>query len=127
MEEIKIYRGDIFLADTNIDGFSPGIRPIIIISNNKNNIHSPIVNVIPMVTERNAGRYPSYCDNVRVKIPKEVGLKEDSIALCDITDTLDKTKLIIRIGTLDYDILYQIEKAIIKSHDINLDKLRAFF
>jgi len=72
-------------------------RPVLIISKSSLNSILPVVNVIP-ITSRKANRhlYP----NEALLSPGASGLIVESIALCYQIRTLDKRRLIRRLGTL---------------------------
>ena len=84
-----IFRGDIYMADLPcIQGESVqnGIRPVIIVQNNKGNTYSPTVQVIPL-TSRKKKELP-----VHVKI-KGYGLVKESIVLTEQITTIPKSAL----------------------------------
>ncbi len=93
-------RWDVYLA--NLDptiGSEQGItRPVMIISEDQINQLLPVVNVLP-ITSRKTGRkiYPN-----EALIPKGIGgLIIDSIVLSYQIRTLDKKRLIKKLGTID--------------------------
>lgn len=92
-----IKRGDIYLADLD-DRFGVeqiGIRPVLIIQNNKGNTYSPSVTVIP-ITSKTHKKLPTH-----VFLEKPIGLAKDSIALCEQVTTIDKNRLLTYIGKVD--------------------------
>ncbi len=94
------FRWNIFLANLDpVIGSEQGkTRPVLIISEDQINRILPVVNVLP-ITSRKAGRkiYPN-----EVLIPKGVGgLTKESIVLCYQIRTLDKKRLIKKLGTID--------------------------
>ncbi|MCR4313463.1 MAG: type II toxin-antitoxin system PemK/MazF family toxin [Candidatus Roizmanbacteria bacterium] len=73
-------------------------RPVVVISEDQINQLLPVVNVLP-ITSRKAGRkvYPN-----EALIPNGVGgLTKESIVLCYQIRTLDKRRLIKKLGTID--------------------------
>ena len=94
------FRWNIFLANLDpVIGSEQGkTRPVLVISEDQINRILPVVNVLPL-TSRKAGRkiYPN-----EVLIPKGVGgLTKESIVLCYQIRTLDKKRLIKKLGTID--------------------------
>lgn len=85
----KVLRGEVYTA--NLDGIvssnsmQKGVRPVIVVSNNKNNKYSPNVTVIALTTSMTKSKLPTH-----VEI-KSTG--RDSIALCECITTIDKELL----------------------------------
>lgn len=108
MTDIKF--GDIYLANLVGDGHEQrGTRAVIIAQNNKGNQFSPTVEIIPLSAKVNKARHlPTH---VYIKADSTNGLRMDSLALAEQTNTIDKTKLIHRIGSLCYEHLRAIGQA----------------
>lgn len=86
-----------------------GVRPALVVSNNKANKHSPVVTVVPLSARVWKKKYlPTH-----VQIPKGSGLNKPSMALAEQVETLDKTRLGERIGeVLDDMVMEQITVAL---------------
>ena len=100
-------RGDIYYVDFGEkDGSKQGgVRPALVVSNNKANKHSPVVTVVPLSKKK---YLPTH-----VQIPKRSGLNKPSMALAEQVETLDKTRLGERIGeVLDEMVMEQITVAL---------------
>lgn len=69
-----------------------GRRPVVIISNNLANTHSPVVTVIPLTSQMNKHQLPTH-----VYLWGQ-GLDRASIALCEQVMAVDKTRLLRRMG-----------------------------
>ena len=110
MELSKIERGEVFLVDLNpIIGAEIGkARPAVVISNNLNNIHADTVTVIP-ITSAIGKIYPF---EVFIK-KKEGGIEKDSKAKTNQIRTIDKRRLIKKLGPLKKETIKEIEKAIL--------------
>ena len=108
MTEIKF--GEIYLARLVGDGHEQrGTRAVIIAQNEMGNKYSPTVEIIPLSAKINKARHlPTH---VFVKADTTTGLKVDSLALAEQPKTIDKTKLIHRIGQLSYETLCAIGNA----------------
>lgn len=108
MSEIKF--GDIYLAHLVGDGHEQrGKRAVIIVQNDMGNLHSPTVEIIPLSARINKARHlPTH---VFVKADKLTGLRMDSLALAEQPKTIDKTKLIHRIGSVGHDTLVALGNA----------------
>ena len=88
-------RGDIYLANCGQDSGNSqqhGIRPVIVVSNDKANTHSPAVTVVPMTARIWKKRdLPTH-----VLIPRDKcrGLPKNSMALAEQVVTIGKGRLI---------------------------------
>lgn len=71
-----------------------GVRPAIVISNDVANENSPAVTVIPLTSNRKKGQLPTH---VFISNP---GLSCSSIALCEQIHTLDKSRMIKKLGQI---------------------------
>jgi len=110
----SLLRGDICDVEfTNQDKESHiqnGKRPCIIISNNKNNLFSPVVTVIPLTTSKSKSQIPTH---VLIKKNKDNRLLDHSTALCESVCPVEKKYVsTYSIGKLDASTMRQIEKAI---------------
>lgn len=102
----KIRRGDIFLAILNGEGSQQtGKRPVVIYSNDQNNTHSPVVNVLPITSEKR-----DLC--VHVFIDKCCGLENNSVVLTEQITTINKYQLIRKVGKLEEVDMERIDRAI---------------
>lgn len=112
-----IKRGDIYYAELNpvIGSEQGGIRPVLVISNDIGNKHSPTV-IIAAITSR---------VHAKAKLPTHTvvtnfqGLDKESIVLLEQIRTLDKQRLQEYLGTLDKDLLNSVDMALAIS--ISLD------
>ena len=88
-------RYEIWMADlpsqknSHVQG---GYRPVIIVSNDAANAHSPVLTVVPMTSKLTKNCLPTHV------LIREQGLEKDSLALCEQIITLDTTRLIRRMG-----------------------------
>lgn len=106
-------RGDLFWADISPRSGSEqsGKRPVIIMSHNAFNQTAGwrSIIVIPISTsEKQARRGPT---TVLVSA-LSTGLSRDSIALCHQVTTVDRSKLMQKIGTLPPGLLQEIERGL---------------
>lgn len=109
MERI-IKRGDIFYADLNpvVGSEQGGRRPVLIISNDIGNAHSPTV-IIAAITGRT---------RTKAKIPTHTevrnleGLDRDSIVLLEQIRTVDKKRLKQYMGVMPAEAMARVDKAL---------------
>lgn len=100
----KIRRGDIFYAELYGTGNQQvGVRPVIIYSNNTNNIFAPVLQAIPVSSE-----LKELCVHVLIE---GFGLKEPSMALLEQITTINKTQLREKIGSLSTEYMNKIDQA----------------
>lgn len=91
-------RGDIYYVDFGENHDSnkqSGIRPAVIVSNNKANINSPIVTVIPLTAR--VWKKKHLPTHVQIR---GGGLDKPSMALAEQVETLDKKRLGGKIGEI---------------------------
>lgn len=94
----EISRGDIYYADLRpvIGSEQGGIRPVLILQNNVGNRHSPTVIVAAITGQRHKPRLPTHV-SLNSSVP---GLYRDSIILLEQLRTLDKSRLMDKVGSL---------------------------
>lgn len=114
--ESNIKKGDIYLVDLNpVVGSEIGkTRPAIVISNDINNKYAETITIIP-VTSSLSKIYPF---EVFLEANKNLGLDKDSKAKINQIRTIDKNRLIQKIGFLTKNLIKDVEKAILVHFDI---------
>jgi mRNA interferase MazF len=106
---MAIKRGEIHIAafDPVLGKEISKTRPVVAVSNDMNNRYSGTVTVLPVTSGNLEKIYP-----FEVFLPKGSGnLPKDSKVKADQIRTLDKARLVKRIGELDDDEIAEIEKA----------------
>lgn len=108
-----IIRGDIWLVDFDpTKGYEiKKIRPAIVIQNDIGNKYSPLTIVTPLTSEHIDKKYPT---DVRISAEK-TGIDKDSKALLNQIRTVDKVRLIKRIGRVDEETMDQIDDGLMIS------------
>jgi mRNA interferase MazF len=116
MKDEKINRGDIYLANLNPYKGSEqgGKRPVIIIQNNVGNHYSPTV-IVTAVTSR---FFKKRALPTHVPLDNEE-LEKNSLALLEQIRTIDKSRLIRKIGRVPEEKMKEIGAAIHVSLDLN--------
>lgn len=119
---MNINRGDIFYAalDENpIGSEQTGIRSVVILQNNIGNIYSPTVIIAPITSKV----------KVKAKLPTHIFVKGDakrlpknSLILLEQIRVIDKERLRYYIGTLNSKEMQEVDKGIIISLGIDIDK-----
>ena len=116
MERI-IKRGDIFYAELNpvIGSEQGGIRPVLIISNNTGNRHSPTVIIAPITSRTHTkAKLPTHTE-----VQDFDKLDKDSIILLELIRTIDKQRLKQYMGMIPDNIMARVDKALAISISLN--------
>ena len=91
------------------------MRPVIIVSRNAINQHSPVIVVVPLTDAANLKRtYPS---DVLIRQP-EGGLTLDSVALTGQVRAIAKTRLLRQRGALSSEVVEQVVRALRVTMDL---------
>lgn len=116
IEEYKIKRGNVFIADLDptIGSEQYGRRPVVILSNDLNNKYSPTILVAPLTKIIKKTKLPTH-----IMIKKNHFLKYDSLILLEQLRTIDKTRLTAFKGRVDKITLEKINNGLIESQDID--------
>lgn len=99
--------GDIYLVYFKGEGSEQkGLRPGLVFQNNTGNHHSPNVVVLPLTSAIKKEGQPTH-----VFLPKEVGLRKDSMVLCENPEKASKDKLGDYITTLSDEYMSKVAVA----------------
>lgn len=99
--------GEIYLVKFNGSGSEQkGWRPGLVFQNNVGNQYSPNVIVLPLTSAIKKSNQPTH-----VLVPKEVGLRMDSMVLCENPERMSKEKLGERLATLPKEYMSKIAVA----------------
>lgn len=112
----EVQRGQIYLTDLGQRQGSEqsGLRPVIIVQNNEGNRNSPTVIAVPITSQIKREDMPTH-----TRIGLDSGLVEESIALCEHIDTIDKSNLSECIGLVTGRELKKLNKALAISIGLN--------
>lgn len=80
-------------------------RPWIIISNDRNNLYSGMVNAIPLTTKRNGKHLPMH---VPIRAGEVEGVYRDSVAAVESSMPIEKINFSKKIGAINEKIEYEI-------------------
>lgn len=110
---MKIKRGDIFyvnLGDTQgKSSVQTGIRPALIVSNDKCNEFSPILLVAPFTSKIKRTDLPIH---IKLTKDKENGLEFNSVVLLEQLRAVDRTKILSKIGSICDSDLENVNKGL---------------
>ncbi len=117
MEEDRIKRGSVFIAELNptIGSEQYGRRPVVILSNDLSNKYSPTILIAPFTKILKKRSLPTH-----ILVRKTSFLKYDSIILLEQIRTIDKSRLIAYKGKINENILNQINMGLIEAEEIDI-------
>ncbi len=104
-------QGDIYLValDPTIGTEMAKTRPGVIVSNNHANKGSNRVSVVPITSSNITNIYPF---EVFLPFKSETGLNNDSKIACDQVRSVDKRRLLKKIGSVPFDTMEGIKAAL---------------
>ncbi len=105
-----IERGDIFLANLEpIKGSEQGgIRPVLLIQNNISNQNSPVIIISAITSKTFEKEYPT---NVFIS-KQDSKLNKDSTILLNQIRTIDRSRIIKKLSSLDNFLMKKVDMAI---------------
>lgn len=120
IEKSKFLRGDVWYYEPSIktetEGIISGNRPVLIISNNKFNRYSPVVNILPITSQQKTS--PVHID-VTIKHKSQIQCEQIStINKCDLKEfvtTISSRKM----QEVDRKLLYQLYLVSVKNKNIS--------
>ena len=107
--ERTIHRGEIYYADLNpvVGSEQGGIRPVLILENEVGNWFSPTVIVAAMTAKGGKAHLPTH-----VPVGTDSGLRRPSLVLAEQVRTIDKSRLLERVGMLPPEKQEQVDRAL---------------
>ncbi|MDE6730414.1 MAG: type II toxin-antitoxin system PemK/MazF family toxin [Oscillospiraceae bacterium] len=114
----RVKRGDIYYANLSdvVGSEQGGIRPVLVVQNNIANRYSPTLIVVSITTARKR-RLP-----VHIPIFKSGGLQKNSTILAEQIRTIDRSRLLQYIGSLDESLMQSVDHALKISLGVNIDE-----
>ena len=113
MREVK--KGEMYYADLSpvVGSEQGGIRPVIILQNDKGNRYSPTTIIASVTSRKKKKHLPTH-----IKIPNS---KRKSVVMLEQVRTIDKSRLLEYIGKLDNGTMQKIDNAVKISFDIDIN------
>ena len=114
MNPLIYKRGEIYLArlDPAVGSEQGGTRPVLIVQNNTGNRFSPTT-IAAAFTSREKTDLPTH-----LYVGRQFGLNKKSLLMTEQIRTLDKSRLILRIGELDPFTMREVNHKLITSLDL---------
>ena len=108
MGTASIKRGDVFLVnfDPTVGAEVRKTGPPIVVSNDVNNLHSPIISIAPITSD--VTRIYSF----EVEIPAGMAGLHRSKVMVNQTRAVDKVRLMKRSGRLSQDVIIRLDSAL---------------
>lgn len=103
---MEIKRGEIYIADLTVsEGCEQsGVRPVLVIQNDKGNIHAPTVIIAPISSRMRKAKFPTHVNLYCLQYPSFVELEQ--------IRTIDKRRLGKHLGRIDTATQEQVDQAI---------------
>ena len=105
-----IRRGDIFYADLSpvVGSEQGGTRPVLIIQNDIGNQYSPTTIVAAITSHIEKSRLPT-----RIEMPAAPGgLEKNSVILLEQIRTIDKSRLMEKVTSLEAEMMARVNQAV---------------
>lgn len=105
-----VKRGDMYYADLSpvVGSEQGGVRPVLIIQNDVGNKYSPTVIAAAITSQTGKSRLPTH-----INIDSNAfGLMKNSVILAEQIRTIDKSRLMEKIGQVDESVMGQVNSAL---------------
>ena len=108
-----IKRGELYYADLSpvVGSEQGGIRPVLIVQNDTGNKYSPTIIAAAVTSKLNKARLPTHIE----LNANEFGLQKNSVILLEQIRTLDKRRLLERIGELPQKTMQKVKYSLLIS------------
>lgn len=105
-----IRRGDIFFADLSpvVGSEQGGTRPVLILQNDIGNQYSPTTIVAAITSQIDKAKLPTHVE----MLAGDGGLERDSVILLEQIRTIDKSRLMEKVATLNEDLMKKVNQAV---------------
>ncbi len=109
---MTVKRGELYYADLSpvVGSEQGGIRPVLVVQNDTGNKYSPTVIAAAVTSKIHKARLPTH-----IELPQAFGLQKDSVILLEQIRTIDKRRLMSRIGELSAATMSKVNRAILIS------------
>ena len=110
-------RGDLYLVDleTQVGSEQSGLRPAVVIQNDKGNDHSPTTIICPITSKDKT----ELITHVSIS-PNNCDIIKESVVLCEQVRVIDKTRLRRKLGCIsNQKIIDEINKKLMISIGVN--------
>lgn len=107
---MSIKRGEIYYADLSpvVGSEQGGIRPVLIVQNDVGNKFSPTVIAAAITSQKDKSKMPTHIEIDAAKC----GLAKNSVVLLEQIRTIDKKRLMEKMGSLDNASMQNVNSAL---------------
>jgi len=107
---LTVKRGDMYYADLSpvVGSEQGGVRPVLIIQNDVGNKYSPTVIAAAITSQTSKNKLPTHI-NIN---SSEYGLMKNSVILTEQIRTIDKSRLLEKIGQVDPATMHAVNSAL---------------
>ncbi len=112
----EVLRGDIFIVDLSpvVGSEQGGERPSLVVQNNTGNKFSPTIIVAAISGKLKKPKLPTH-----IAVEKgKYGLQKDSVVMLEQIRTVDRQRLIHKVGHADNEFMKKVDKALKTSFNI---------
>lgn len=105
-----IRRGDIFYADLSpvVGSEQGGIRPVLVLQNDIGNQYSPTTIAAAITSQISKAKLPTHVEVAA----RTSGLEKDSVILLEQIRTIDKSRLMEKVTSLNDDVMERVGQAV---------------
>ncbi len=116
---MPVKRGEIYYADLSpvVGSEQGGVRPVLIVQNDVGNRFSPTVIAAAITSRTGKTRLPTHIDLAA----RVYGLQRDSVVLLEQVRTLDKERLLEKMGRVDEERMAEVDNALRVSFGLRVD------
>lgn len=110
---MTIKRGEVYYADLNpvVGSEQGGVRPVVVLQNDVGNKYSPTVIAAATTSRLYKAKLPTHIEIAKENSP----LPKNSVVLLEQIRTIDKSRIMEKIGELPADVMRKIEDALLLS------------
>lgn len=119
---VVVKRGELYYADLSpvVGSEQGGVRPVLVVQNDTGNKYSPTVIAAAVTSRIHKAKLPTH-----IELPQAFGLAKDSVILLEQIRTIDKKRLMSRIGELPAATMSRVNRAILISLGFDGNTYRA--
>ena len=116
---MPVKRGEIYYADLSpvVGSEQGGVRPVLIVQNDVGNRFSPTVIAAAITSRTGKTRLPTHIDLAA----RVYGLQRDSVVRLEQVRTLDKERLLEKMGRVDEERMAEVDNALRVSFGLRVD------
>ena len=110
---MTIKRGELYYADLNpiVGSEQGGIRPVLVLQNDVGNKYSPTIIAAATTSKLTKAKLPTHIELSSAETP----MPRDSVVLLEQLRTIDKSRILQKIGEVPPQIMQQINDALLLS------------